>query len=222
MTKETMNELVRLAKDGNQTAISKLYLQCEGMIRNYCRKYRNLNCLELEDLVQYCTVYFMMAIEKFDLSRDLKFTTFLHGQLQQVYRDVLYSDFVVRRSATHIAELKENPDAGYKSLALDAKMDGDGNLFHEVYADGTANAEESMIEAEASNAINLAFKTELDTYNALDRTIIELLIYANYGNKRVREELDLKTGKVERLIKEFRVVMRDKLAKVQSDNLYYK
>jgi DNA-directed RNA polymerase specialized sigma24 family protein len=98
-------------------------------------------------------------------------------------------------------------------------MDGDGNLFHEVYADGTANAEESMIEAEANSAINLAFKKELDTYNALDRTIIELLIYANYGNKRVREELDLKTGKVERLIKEFRVVMRDKLAKVQSDNL---
>lgn len=214
MTKETMNELVRLAKDGNQIALSKLYLQCEGLIKNYCRRYKNLNHLEQEDLVQYCAVYFLQAVEKFDLSRDLKFTTFLIPQLQQCYRDVLYSDFVVKRPATHITELKQNPDIGYKSLALDAKMDGDGNLFHEVYADSTANAEESIIEAEANSAINLAFKKELDTYNALDRTIIELLIYANYGNKRIREELDLKAGKVERLIKQFRAVMREKLPKV--------
>jgi len=214
MTKDDQKELVRRAKDGDKTATTKLYLQCEDMIRNYCRKYKNLNCLDPEDLLQYSTIYFMKAIEKFDLSKDLKFTTFLYTQLQQVYRDVLYHDFVVRRPATHIEELKENPDIGYKSLALDAKMNGDGNQFHEVYADSTANAEESMIESEENSAINIAFKKELDTYNALDRTIIELLIYANYGNKQVREELDLKMGKVERLIKEFRAVMRDKLPKV--------
>lgn len=214
MTKDDQKELVRRAKNGDKTATSKLYLQCEDMIRNYCRKYRNLNCLDPEDLLQYSTIYFMKAIEKFDLSRDLKFTTFLHTQLQQVYRDVLYHDFVVRRPATHIIELKENPDAAYKSLTLDAKMDNDGNLFHEVYADSTANAEEVMITSEENSAMHLAFKEELDTYNALDRTIIELLIYANYGNKRIRKDLDLKAGKVERIIKQFRAVMREKLPKV--------
>ena len=214
MTKETMNEMVRLAKEGNQVALSKLYLQCEGMIKNYCRKYKNLNHLEQEDLVQYCAVYFMQAIDKFDLSRDVKFTTHLHAQLQQVYRDVVYQDFVVRRPTGHMIEVKENPDANYKAMSLDAKMDNDGNLFHEVYASNAPNTEELIIESEENSAMHLAFKEELDTYNALDRTIIELLIYANYGNKQVREELDLKAGKVEHLIKKFRVVMREKLPKV--------
>ncbi len=209
MTKESEIELAKRAKTGDQRAITELYNQYLPMMRHYCRKYKALDNLTQEDLVQYCAIYFMKTIDKFDPSKNNKFGTMLYTQLQQIHRDVLYQDMTVRRPAERAGVKTE-----FRCISVDTKLDDSENTFADMHEDESARFWVALEESETNSAINLAFKNELDTYNALDRTIIELLIYANYGNKRVREDLDLKAGKVEHLIKKFRVVMRDKLAKV--------
>lgn len=152
MTKEDMNLLVKLAKEGNQSALTKLYLQCEKMISNYCRRYK-VKYIEQSDLNQYGAYYFMKAIEKFDLNRDLKFTTFLHGQLQQISRDCTYDDFVITRRADYLVRIKNDVDSIMKSVSIDNTLSDSGYTYSDLLVDTNTTPEDNISQSQTSSII---------------------------------------------------------------------
>lgn len=175
MTKSEMLELVKLAKTGDTKATTKLYLQCENLIRDYCRKYKNLTTLEQEDLVQYCAVYFIDAIEKFDISRDLKFTTFLFTRLQMIYRDVIYNDVTIRRPANYMTILKEDESQIISTVSIDAKIPGNnhGDTFTDLQIDPSDTPDTAMIKHESHDKLANAVAHILGKYN--EEEILHLL-----------------------------------------------
>ena len=153
MTKDVMNELVRLAKEGDQIAVNKLYSQCEDMIKHYCRKYKNLCFITHDDLVQQCTIYFMDSIRKFDLSKDLKFTTFLYSQLIQVSRTITYEDFVITRRADYMSRVKKDPDEMLRSVSIDQKKNEDGETWADNLVDTNSTPEDRLCAEQTTSII---------------------------------------------------------------------
>lgn len=148
-----MNELVRLAKEGDQIAVNKLYSQCEDMIKHYCRKYKNLCFITHDDLVQQCTIYFMDSIRKFDLSKDLKFTTFLYSQLIQVSRTITYEDFVITRRADYMSRVKKDPEEALRSVSIDQKKNEDGETWADNLVDTNSTPEDRYNSAQTTSII---------------------------------------------------------------------
>lgn len=151
MTLEEEIPLVLAAKDGNVKAAEKLIKQYIDMIRHYCRRYKNLNCLEPEDLHQECILIFYQALNKYDPNSNVKFGTYLFTQLQMVYRFVIYNDFVIRRPANYMTILKENESQCISAVSIDEKIPGNnhGDTFADLHIDLSDTPDTALIKDES-------------------------------------------------------------------------
>lgn len=153
MTREEELPLVIAAKAGNTQAAERLLSQYMKMIKNYCRKYKILDILELEDLEQECVFFFYDAIRKFDTTKDNKFGTYLHTQLQQLNRVVVYHDFVITRRADYMTRIKNDSTEILKSVSIDNKRSEDGETFADSLIDTNTTPEDNAEQAQTSSII---------------------------------------------------------------------
>ncbi len=65
-------ELLRLTKEGNEAAREQIILNNVGLIWSVVRRFTNRG-YESEDLFQIRSIGLMKAVDKFDLSYDVKF-----------------------------------------------------------------------------------------------------------------------------------------------------
>ena len=72
---DKIRELLRLTKEGNEEAREKLILDNVGLIWSVVRRFTNRG-YEPEDLFQIGSIGLMKAVDKFDLSYDVKFSTY--------------------------------------------------------------------------------------------------------------------------------------------------
>lgn len=83
-------ELLRLAKEGNQDAKEQLVTENLGLVWAVARRFIGRGH-ELEDLYQIGCIGLMKCIEKFDLSYDVKFSTYavpmISGEIKRFLRD---------------------------------------------------------------------------------------------------------------------------------------
>ena len=68
-------ELLRLTKEGNEAAREQIILNNVGLIWSVVRRFTNRG-YESEDLFQIGSIGLMKAVDKFDLSYDVKFSTY--------------------------------------------------------------------------------------------------------------------------------------------------
>ena len=68
-------ELLRLTKEGNEAAREQIILNNVGLIWSVVRRFTNRGS-ESEDLFQIGSIGLMKAVDKFDLSYDVKFSTY--------------------------------------------------------------------------------------------------------------------------------------------------
>lgn len=68
-------ELLRLTKEGNEAAREQIILNNVGLIWSVVRRFTNRGH-ESEDLFQIGSIGLMKAVDKFDLSYDVKFSTY--------------------------------------------------------------------------------------------------------------------------------------------------
>lgn len=202
MTKAQEIELAIRARAGDQTAITMLYKQYIPMMAQYCRKYRKLNTLTQEDLMQYCAIYFLQTIEKFDPSKNNKFGTMLLPQLQQLYRDVLYNDMVIRRP-----NQREESKTSFSCVSIDQQID-EGSDYSDLYEDLDARFWEETENVQEFAGLMEIVRSELASLDPLPRTIVELLIFTDMKNARVAECLDIDVDMVAYAIKRFRQNMK--------------
>ena len=68
-------ELLRLTKEGDETAREKLVLDNMGLIWSVVKRFSNRG-YDTEDLFQIGSIGLMKAVDKFDLSYDVRFSTY--------------------------------------------------------------------------------------------------------------------------------------------------
>ena len=217
-----MLELVKKAKQRDATATTQLYRQCENLIRSFCRKYKILDNLTQADLNQYGALYFIQAVDAFDVNRDLKFTTFLFTYLQQISRDVIYQDMTIRRPSQQRGEKTE-----FKCMSVDAKISdclgGDSTeTFADLYEDETARFWEFAENAEENRGLMKIVHSELQSLDPLPRTIVELCLYTELRHEDIAHSLDVQIHVIRRQMKYFRENMRKRCEKYMASTYNYK
>lgn len=96
-------ELIERSQQGDKEAREQVILENVGLVWSIVRRFAGRGC-EMEDLFQIGSIGLMKAIDKFDLSFDVKFSTYavpmISGEIKRFLRD----DGMVKVSRT----LKEN------------------------------------------------------------------------------------------------------------------
>lgn len=92
MTREETKELLRLAQEKDQSAIDRLVMENRGLVGCVVKRFENrLINVEREDLFQIGMIGLMKAIERFDLSMDVCFSTYavplVMGEIRRFLRD---------------------------------------------------------------------------------------------------------------------------------------
>ena len=100
---DEMRKLLQLTKEGNEEAREKLILDNVGLIWSVVRRFTNRG-YESEDLFQIGSVGLMKAVDKFDLSYDVKFSTYAVPMITGEIRRFLRDDGMIKVSRS----MKEN------------------------------------------------------------------------------------------------------------------
>ena len=86
-------ELLRLTKEGNEAAREQIILNNVGLIWSVVRRFTNRG-YESEDLFQIGSIGLMKAVDKFDLSYDVKFSTYavpmITGEIRRFLKENVY------------------------------------------------------------------------------------------------------------------------------------
>lgn len=101
-----MTELIRRAQEGDKTARDQMISDNLGLVHSIVKRFENRGC-DREELFQTGCIGLIKAIEKFDLSMQLAFSTYAVPMIMGEIRRFLRDDGMVKVSRT----LKEN---GYK------------------------------------------------------------------------------------------------------------
>ncbi|MBR5127195.1 MAG: SigB/SigF/SigG family RNA polymerase sigma factor [Roseburia sp.] len=101
-----MTDLIRQAQEGDKAAKDRMISENLGLVHSIVRRFENRGC-EREELFQIGCIGLIKAIEKFDLSLQLAFSTYAVPMIMGEIRRFLRDDGMVKVSRT----LKEN---GYK------------------------------------------------------------------------------------------------------------
>ena len=95
--------LIRLSQEGDKQAREQLITENTGLVWSMVRRFLGRGC-EAEDLFQIGTIGLIKAIDKFDVTFDVKFSTYavpmITGEIKRFLRD----DGMIKVSRT----LKEN------------------------------------------------------------------------------------------------------------------
>ena len=83
-------ELLRLTKEGDEEAREKIVVDNMGLIWSVVKRFTNRG-YDPEDLFQVGSIGLMKAVDKFDLSYDVKFSTYavpmITGEIKRFLRD---------------------------------------------------------------------------------------------------------------------------------------
>lgn len=101
-----MTELIRRAQEGDKEARDRMISDNLGLVHSIVKRFENRGC-DREELFQTGCIGLIKAIEKFDLSLQLAFSTYAVPMIMGEIRRFLRDDGMVKVSRT----LKEN---GYK------------------------------------------------------------------------------------------------------------
>jgi len=101
-----MAELIRKAQEGDKEAKERMISENLGLVHSIAKRFENRGC-DREELFQTGCIGLIKAIEKFDLSLQLAFSTYAVPMIMGEIRRFLRDDGMVKVSRT----LKEN---GYK------------------------------------------------------------------------------------------------------------
>jgi RNA polymerase sporulation-specific sigma factor len=90
MKEEENLELIKKSKNGDKESLEKLILENSGLIWSIVKKFTNRG-YELEDLYQIGCIGFVKAVQKFDESYNVRFSTYavpiIMGEIKRFLRD---------------------------------------------------------------------------------------------------------------------------------------
>ncbi|MFI6085239.1 SigB/SigF/SigG family RNA polymerase sigma factor [Streptomyces sp. NPDC051217] len=98
-----------------QYARNTLIEMNQSLVRFAARRFRNLGSGDMEDVLQVGTIGLIKAIDRFDLSREVEFSSFavpyIHGEIKRFFRDTTWAVHVPRRLQELRTDLVKAQDA---------------------------------------------------------------------------------------------------------------
>ena len=240
MVFENKNQDIIEAQNGNQEMMTKLIEENNGLIWSIVRRFKDRG-YELEDLYQIGTIGFIKSIKRFDVSFDVKLSTYavpyILGEIKRFIRDD--GSIKVSRSIKELAvkirdiqnkSLRENgKDISILEIAKELKISKEEvtlaidslNPTVSIY-DTNSNDEKEGISCldklstkvdEAEKIVNKISVNELiNDLEERDKEIIMLRYYKNKTQMEVAKILGISQVQVSRIEKKILGVMRKKIA----------
>lgn len=232
-------ELIKLSKTGDKEARDLLVTENVGLVWSIVRRFAGRGH-ELEDLFQIGSIGLIKSIDKFDLSYDVKFSTYavpmITGEIKRFLRD----DGIIKvsRSLKEIAvkvkitreimnnRLNREPTIDELSIEMevpteDIVMALESNtevesLYKTIYqGDGNAifliDKLEQVQDDHESVVDKLAIQEILDTLEPKEQDIIKLRYFMNRTQSDIAKKLGISQVQVSRLEKKILRTMREKL-----------
>ncbi|HAB59845.1 MAG TPA: RNA polymerase sporulation sigma factor SigF [Lachnospiraceae bacterium] len=232
-------ELIKLSKTGDKEARDLLVTQNVGLVWSIVRRFAGRGH-ELEDLFQIGSIGLIKAIDKFDLSYEVKFSTYavpmITGEIKRFLRD----DGIIKvsRSLKEIAvkvkitreilnnRLNREPTIEELSIEMevateDIVMALESNtevesLYKTIYqGDGNAifliDKLEQVQDDHESVVDKLAIQEILDSLEPKEQDIIKLRYFMNRTQSDIAKKLGISQVQVSRLEKKILRTMREKL-----------
>lgn len=234
-TDETM-ELIKLAQSGDNSAKEKLILENSGLIWSIVRKFLGRG-YESDDLYQIGAIGLIKCIEKFDMSYDVKFSTYavpmIMGEIRRFMRDdgmikvsrplkeTAAKAKFIREQMMHkngdeptVSELANEMGVERENLveALDASRDVE-SIYKTVYrSDGSsAYLIDKLSNSNTSDEItdNLTLRQILMKLDPKERKLIFLRYFRDKTQSETAKEIGISQVQVSRLEKKIINEIRD-------------
>ena len=232
-------ELLKLAKEGNQDAKDRVVTENLGLVWAVARRFLGRG-YELEDLYQIGCIGLMKCIDKFDLSFDVKFSTYavpmISGEIKRFLRDdgMIKVSRTLKETAYKVKKVREEI---MNRTGMEQKLEEISQLLEidveEIVASLEANVEVESIHKTIyqndGNAIYLLDKiadVEDENETLLDHLVVEELMgqleeteakiiklryFENKTQTEIAKEIGISQVQVSRMEKKILLKMRQRL-----------
>lgn len=232
-------ELIKLARQGDKEARDLLVTENIGLVWSIVRRFSNRGH-ELDDLFQIGSIGLIKAIDKFDTSFDVKFSTYavpmITGEIKRFLRDD--GMIKVSRSLKEIAgkvrmsrevlsgklgreptieEISEDIAVATEDIVMALESNAEVESLYKTIYQGDGNAiylidklEQSKDESE-SMIEKFALKEIIESLEPKDQDIIRLRYFCDKTQTDIAKELGISQVQVSRLEKKILKTMREKL-----------
>lgn len=232
-------ELIRLSKKGDKEARDRVVTENVGLVWSIVRRFANRGH-EMEDLFQIGSIGLIKAIDKFDESYEVKFSTYavpmITGEIKRFLRDdgMIKVSRSLKETATKIRILRERyenssgreptigeieeelniaKDEVVMALETGAEVE---SLYKTIYqGDGTPiflidKLAETKDESE-NLVVRLALREIIESLNEKEQEIIRLRYFKDRTQTDIAKELGISQVQVSRMEKRILKIMREKL-----------
>ena len=232
-------ELIRLSQQGDKEARDRVITENIGLVWSIVRRFMSRGH-EPEDLFQIGSIGLIKAIDKFDMSYDVKFSTYavpmIMGEIKRFLRDdgVIKVSRSMKETAGKIRVTREKLSTLYGREPTLEEISSDMNLAKEevvmalesgaeveslyktIYqGDGNAIYLIDKLEQtndESENMIDkLALRETIASLDEKDQELIRLRYFMNRTQTDIAKELGISQVQVSRLEKKILLKMREKM-----------
>lgn len=233
--KENTYRLLRMAKEGNEDAKEELISNNTGLVKNIALKFISAG-YELDDLLQIGFIGLLKAIEKFDESFDVMFSTYavpmILGEIKRYLRDDgrIKMGRQIKQDVKTLSHLQEdfyNKQGRYPKISeLATMMEKDNetiinlldakDALHNVESlDDPERIEKQNIdvakETEAMQVDMIHLKSIIGTLAEKERQIIVLRYFKDMTQQEIANRLSMSQVQVSRIEKKVLETMRNEM-----------
>lgn len=232
-------ELIKLSQEGNKEARDRVVTENVGLVWSIVRRFANRGH-EMEDLFQIGSIGLIKAIDKFDTSYEVKFSTYavpmITGEIKRFLRDdgMIKVSRSLKETATKIRAVREhfsnthgreptieeieaelNIDRDEIVMALDTGAEVE-SLYKTIYQ-GDGNPIyliDKYIESkdESENLVDkLALREVIASLNEKEQEIIRLRYFKDKTQTDIAKELGISQVQVSRMEKRILKIMRERM-----------
>lgn len=232
-------ELIQMAHDGDKEARDRLVLENIGLVWSIVKRFTGRGC-ETEDLFQIGSIGLMKAIDHFDLTMDVKLSTYavpmITGEIRRFLRDdgMIKVSRPLKELAVKISAARENMENRLgREPTIEEIADQVGASREEVAASLEAGAEIESIyrpvsrEDEGNGCLldrlaeknsendkllnHLVLKELIQDLGEQEQEIIIRRYFENQTQTKIAKDLDISQVQVSRLEKKILKQMREKM-----------
>mgnify|MGYP003306279629 CR=1 FL=1 len=230
-------QLIERARNGDKEAREQVITENIPLVWSIVRRFANRG-QELQDLFQIGSIGLMKAIDKFDNSFDVKFSTYavpmITGEIKRFLRD----DGMIKVSRSlketagkvrmaqeslskqlgrepTIEEISKELDMEIEDIAMAVSANAEvESLYKTIYqGDGSAiyliDKLELMSDEEENLLNKIALQRVMDTLDRKDKELIELRYYMNWTQTDIAKKFGISQVQVSRLEKKILKKMRE-------------
>ncbi len=230
-------ELLKLAKEGNQDAKEQLVTENLGLVWAVARRFMGRG-YELDDLYQIGCIGLMKCIDKFDLSYDVKFSTYavpmISGEIKRFLRDdgmikvsrtLKETAYKVKKAREEIInrtgiepkleELSELLEIDVEEIVASLEVNVEVESIHKTIYQNDGNAvyliDKLASEKDENESLlnQMVIEGLLKGLNDMEQTIIKLRYFENKTQTEIAKEVGISQVQVSRMEKKILLKMRE-------------